>query len=141
MTDKEVKILLVEDNPGDVDLTKEVFGNTDFNCSFAVASDGQEAFDYLYNSDGALPDLILLDLNLPNIDGRQVLKKVKEDPKTRRIPVIVLTSSKSHDDVLSAYNDHTNAYVKKPIDLFEFEEVAERIKDFWFEVNTWFSED
>ena len=114
-----IQILLVEDDPDDVLLMSEVLRETRIPSDLHVAMDGEEAMDYFHRQgrfgDALIPDLVLLDLNLPKKDGRQVLAEIKADPRLRRIPVIVLTTSAAEQDVLNAYDQHTNAYVRKPV--------------------------
>ena len=130
-----MEILLVEDNPGDVRLTKEALVGSDTEYRITVAEDGEVAMAMLRGLDphanAALPDLILLDLNLPRMDGREVLKEIKGDPKLRRVPVVVLTSSTSVDDISRTYDLGANAYVSKPIDLDEFINDVREIESFW----------
>ena len=133
---KTVRILLVEDNPGDVRLALEAFRECRMRCHIQVVNDGRTALDALRLSSRAggdgRPDLILLDLNLPVMDGRQVLGEIKSDPALRRIPVVVLTTSKSEDDVARAYDLHANCYISKPVDMDHFVDVIKTIEDFWF---------
>ena len=132
------EILLVEDNPGDVLLMKEGLGRVESRTHLSVARDGVEALRFLRREspfeDAARPDLILLDLNLPRKDGRDVLAEVKSDRELRRIPVIVLTTSTHEQDVLSAYELHANCYITKPIDLEQFLGVVRSIECFWLSV-------
>ncbi|MGR3310257.1 MAG: response regulator [Candidatus Brocadiales bacterium] len=131
-----VEILLVEDNPGDVRLTKETFRDCKVRNKVHVVEDGIEAMAFLRKEGkyaGAVrPDLILLDLNLPKKDGREVLKEIKSDEKLKSIPVIVLTISNVEEDIIKTYNLHTNSYIIKPIDLEKFAEVVKSIQEFWF---------
>jgi len=135
MKAKLIDILLVEDNPGDVDLTREALEESKIKNNLYVAIDGQQALDFLYKkgkySDSPKPDLILLDLNLPNIDGRTVLENIKEHKDLRRIPVVILTSSKAEEDIIKAYNLHANCYVQKPLDYNSFTEMVKNIELFW----------
>jgi len=130
-----IEVLLVEDNPGDIRLTLEVFKATGIYNKLHVATDGVEAMAFLRQENKyrhlPRPDLILLDLNLPRKDGREVLVEIKNDPALRHIPVIVLTTSRSEEDILEAYNLHVNCYIIKPIDLEQFIKVIQSIKDFW----------
>ncbi|MBI4509051.1 MAG: response regulator [Deltaproteobacteria bacterium] len=130
-----IEILLVEDNPGDVDLTLEALREGKIRNNLRVVTDGVEAIAYLRRQGvhvgAARPDLILLDLNLPKKDGREVLAEVKGDPDLQRIPVIVLTSSDSDQDVMQSYSAHANCYIKKPVDLHRFLEVVQAIENFW----------
>ncbi len=140
MTDsgRPVNILLVEDNPGDVRLTKEALRESKLHNDLAVVGDGVEALAYLRRegryADALHPDLILLDLNLPRKDGREVLAEVKADPKLMHIPVVVLTSSQAEQDIVRAYNLHANCYVQKPVDLEQFITVVRSVQDFWFQI-------
>ena len=133
-----IDILLVEDNPGDVRLTREALKEGKVNNRMSVATDGAEAMRFLRRegeyADAPRPDLILLDLNLPKKDGREVLAEIKEDPDLRRIPVVVLTTSRDERDVLGAYNSYANCYITKPLDLDQFISVVRSVEDFWLEV-------
>ena len=133
-----IEILLVEDNPGDVRLTQEALKEGKVYNNLNVVSDGVEAMAYLRREgkyvDSVIPDIILLDLNLPKMDGREVLAAIKDDKKIKRIPVVVLTTSKDDADVLKVYDLHANCYITKPVDLDQFLTVVQSIKDFWFTV-------
>ena len=133
-----IEILLVEDNPGDVRLTTEALKEGRVLNNISVVSDGVEALAYLRKEGkyaGVVrPDLVLLDLNLPKKDGREVLKELKEDPALKSIPVVVLTVSKAEEDVLKSYNLHANCYITKPVDLEQFIKVAKSIQDFWLTI-------
>ena len=135
---KQVEILLVEDNAGDVFLTKKAFARAKISNTIHVAKDGEVAMDMLNKKgeyeDLATPDLVLLDINLPKKDGKQVLQEMKNDERLRRIPVIVLTSSKAERDVLKTYDMHANSFIVKPINLEKFHEVVMAIEGFWFTV-------
>lgn len=135
---KPVEILLIEDNPGDVRLTQEILRETKVRNTLQVARDGVEGVDLLKRrgkyAAAARPDLILLDLNLPRKDGREVLREVKEDPDLRRIPVVVLTTSKNDEDVVRSYDLHANCYVTKPVDLGQFITVVKAIEGFWLTI-------
>jgi CheY-like chemotaxis protein len=132
---RPVEILLVEDNPGDVVLTREALRDTKVPTRLSVAADGEEALARLRRQGpfaaAARPDLILLDLNLPRLGGREVLAAVKADEQLRRIPVVVLTSSEAEQDVAASYDLHANCYVTKPVDLGQFLRVVKSIEDFW----------
>ena len=133
-----VDILLVEDNPGDVRLTKEALKDAKVLNEIYVAKDGVEAMDFLYKkgqfAEAPVPDMILLDLNLPKKDGREVLAEIKKDPKLKHIPVIVLTTSKADEDIIKTYNLHANAYITKPVDLNRFVEIIHALEEFWFTI-------
>ena len=134
----EVHILLVEDNPGDVRLTLEALRDGRISNQVSVAHDGEEAIEFLRRrgeyADVARPDLVLLDLNLPKKDGREVLQEVKADPELHRIPVIVLTTSSADQDVLLSYNLHANCYIKKPIEYDEFMGAIRGLENFWTKI-------
>lgn len=137
VTNKSAEILLVEDNPGDVLLTKEAFRTTQFKYNLRIAKDGDEALKML-NRQGEfnntpLPDLILLDLNLPKINGREVLEKIKANIKLRDIPVIILSGSDRESDMTSSYDLHANSYLVKPDNFDDFKEVVILIENYWFE--------
>ena len=133
-----IEILLVEDNPGDVRLTKEALKEGKVYSNLHWVKDGVEAMEFLRrqgkHADAPRPDIILLDLNLPKKDGREVLQDIKNDTDLKRIPVVVLTTSKAEEDVLRTYNLHANCYVTKPVDLDQFIRVVESIEDFWFTI-------
>jgi len=133
-----IEILLVEDNPGDVRLTREALREGKIHNNLAVVEDGVEALRYLRGegpyAGSPRPDVILLDLNLPRKDGREVLEEVKADPHLRTIPVVVLTSSDAERDVVRAYDLHANCYVTKPVDLEQFINVVKSIESFWFSI-------
>ena len=133
-----VEILMVEDNPADIRLTKEAFKDAKVLNNMHIVVDGEEAMAFLRREgnypDAPRPDLILLDLNLPKKDGREVLAEIKKDPELKRIPIVVLTTSDDEKDVFKAYDLHVNAYVKKPVDLHQFMKVVEAVEDFWLTV-------
>jgi two-component system, chemotaxis family, response regulator Rcp1 len=133
-----VQILLVEDNPGDVRLTREALKEAKFRNKVEVVGDGVEALAYLRQEgqySGAMrPHLIMLDLNLPRMDGREVLAAIKKDADLRRIPVVVLSSSEAETDIARAYELHANAYVTKPVDIDHFLQVVKAIEEFWVEI-------
>lgn len=133
-----VNVLLVEDNPGDVRLTQEALREGKIRNRLLVAKDGVEAMAILRREgiyrDAPRPDLILLDLNLPRKDGRQVLTESKNDEQLRRIPVVILTTSKAEEDILRSYDLHANCYISKPVDFDQFMAVVRYIDDFWFTV-------
>jgi CheY-like chemotaxis protein len=133
-----IDILLVEDNAGDVRLTQEVLKDSKVRNILTVASNGEEALFCLRKQgkfkDCARPDLILLDLNLPIKDGREVLAQITADPDLKRIPVVILTTSKAEEDILKTYNLHANCYVTKPVDLEQFVKVVKTLEDFWLAI-------
>jgi CheY-like chemotaxis protein len=133
-----VQILLVEDNPGDVRLTREALKEAKFRNTLQVVGDGVEALAYLRQqgqySGTIRPHLIMLDLNLPRMDGREVLAAIKKDADLRRIPVVVLSSSEAETDIARAYELHANAYVTKPVDIAHFLHVVKSIEEFWVEI-------
>lgn len=133
--ENELQILLVEDNPGDITLTREAFDEGKLHHRLHVVMDGVEALRYLRRegeyTESPTPDLILLDLNLPKRDGRQVLEDIKRDPVLREIPVIVLTTSDDEADVHRAYGLHANCYLTKPVDMDEFLHVVRSLEEFW----------
>ena len=133
-----VEILLVEDNPGDVRLAREGLSECKIRNNLHVVDDGVKAMAFLRRQDeyarAPRPDLVLLDLNLPRKDGREVLREVKEDEKLRTIPVVVLTTSKAEEDILKSYSLHANCYVTKPMGLEQFLDVVRSIEDFWFTI-------
>lgn len=135
---RPVKILLVEDNPGDVRLTQEVLKEGSVHNEMYVARDGLEAISFLQrqgkNQNAERPDVILLDLNLPGINGREVLAAIKEDAQLKRIPVIILTTSDDEQDIFKSYDLHANAYVTKPVDLDKFIDIVKQIEGFWLSV-------
>ncbi len=136
--DKPIEILLIEDNEGDIGLIEEIFEEAKIRNNLRIAEDGEEGVLYLRGegkfSGSPRPDLILLDLNLPKKDGREVLKEIKEDPILRRIPVVILTTSRAENDILRAYDLHANAYITKPLDFNQFMTVVESIGNFWLEI-------
>ena len=137
---RPIEILLVEDNPGDARLTREALRDGTVQNNLSVVDDGVEALAFL-RREGAYqesprPDLILLDLNLPRKDGRQVLAEIKADPDLKMIPVVILTTSTAEEDVLNSYGLHANAYVKKPVDLSQFLRVVQAIEEFWLTLVT-----
>jgi len=145
MSNGSIQVLLVEDNPGDVRLTKEALKEGKMLNRVTVVGDGVEALSFLRRqgkyADAGQPDLILLDLNLPKKDGRQVLAEIKADPGLKRIPVVVLTTSSAEEDILKTYDLHANCYVIKPVDLEQFMRVVKSIEDFWITVVKLPSED
>lgn len=133
-----VEILLVEDNPGDVRLTQETLKDSKIYNRLHVVTDGVEALAFLRRegdyANQPRPDLILLDLNLPRKDGREVLEEIKADASLRRIPVVILTTSDDERDILKSYNLHANCYITKPVRLSEFAEIVRSIETFWFSI-------
>ncbi|MFG2310428.1 response regulator [Streptomyces sp. NPDC048566] len=133
-----IDVLLVEDDPGDELMTREAFEDNKIGNTLHVVRDGEEALDFLYrrgaHTDAPQPDLILLDLNLPKYDGRQVLEEIKSDPALSHIPVVVLTTSAAEEDILRSYKLHANAYVTKPVDLDQFIAAVRQIDDFFVQV-------
>jgi CheY-like chemotaxis protein len=137
-TTRPIEVLLVEDDPGDVLMTQEAFKDYKIANTLTVVTNGEDAIAYLRKqgrfADVATPDLVLLDLNLPRRDGREVLRDVKSDPELRRIPVVVLTTSDAEEDVLASYDLHANAYVRKPVDFEQFVSAVRAIDDFFITV-------
>ncbi|HJT89303.1 MAG TPA: response regulator [Bryobacteraceae bacterium] len=135
---RPVEILMVEDNPGDVRLTQEALKEGRLWNRLALARDGMEAMEYLHRSGPfakvTCPDLILLDLNLPKKDGREVLAEIKSDERLKMIPVVILTTSRAEEDILRSYKLHANCYITKPVDFQQFASVVRSIEDFWFTV-------
>lgn len=132
---RAIRILLVEDSPGDVLLTKEALREAKVATDLSVVGDGEAAMAFLRregeHAEAPRPDLVLLDLNLPRKDGREVLEEVKNDPDLKRIPVIVLTTSSAEEDIVAAYDQHANSYIRKPVDLDKFLRVVRSIEDYW----------
>jgi len=135
---RAVQMLLVEDNLGDIRLTKETLRDAKVMVNLHVVGDGVEAMAFLRkegkHANAPRPDLVLLDLNLPKKDGREVLAEMKQDPDLRRIPVVILTISNGQEDIIKSYNLHANAYVTKPLNLEQFAKIVKAIEDFWFTV-------
>lgn len=135
---RPIDILLVEDNPGDIDLTREALGMGKLHNSLHVVQDGVAAMDFLRKAgkygNSPRPDLIILDLNLPKKDGRQVLLEIKEDKDLKRIPVVILTTSGAEEDILKTYNLHANCFITKPIDFKQFLHVVKSIEEFWLSI-------
>ena len=133
-----IEILLVEDNRGDIDLTKEALSESKLQNQLEVVQDGVEAMEFLRKQgkyeNAITPDLVLLDLNLPKKDGREVLAEIKADPILRRIPVVVLTTSEAEEDILKVYDNYANCYIKKPVDFNKFVNVVKKIEDFWLTI-------
>ncbi len=135
---KLAEILLVEDDIGDVELTREMLSESKLKLNLNVVEDGVEAMDYLKQKgkyeDSTLPDLILLDLNMPRKDGRETLAEIKSDPALKMIPVVILTTSESDIDIIKSYTTGANCYITKPVGLEEFQKVVLSINNFWFSV-------
>ncbi|MBS3788588.1 response regulator [Candidatus Bipolaricaulota bacterium] len=135
---KPIEILLVEDSPGDARLAREALKDAKVRNNIYHVENGVQAMDFLYQEgkygDRPRPDLVLLDLNLPKKDGRQVLTEIKSDDDLKRIPVVVLTISEDEEDIMHSYNHHVNCYITKPIDLDQFMKVVKSIEDFWLTV-------
>lgn len=135
---KSIEILLVEDNPADIRLTEEVLKSSKIRNILNVVMDGVEAIDFLKKEgkykDASSPDIILLDLNLPKKDGREVLSDIKSDPLLRHIPVVILTTSEAEQDIFKTYDLHANCYITKPVDFDQFISVIKLIEDFWLNI-------
>lgn len=135
---RPVEILLVEDSPGDVRLTREALKEGKVLNNLSVVGDGAAALDFLRRKgpyeNRARPDLILLDLNLPKKDGREVLEEIKDDPDLKRIPVVILTTSSADRDIAKSYDLHANCYITKPVNLEQFISVVKSVEDFWLTV-------
>lgn len=136
---KRVDILLVEDNEGDIVLTLNAFEESKIKSNISVVKNGQDALDYLFQrgefKEAVKPDLILLDINIPIFNGHEVLKKIKETPELKKIPVIMLTTSSSPKDIHTAYNNYGNSYVTKPIDMDDFIKAILKIEEFWLQLS------
>lgn len=133
-----IRVLLVEDSPSDARLTQEAFKDGKIRNNLTIVTDGAEAMAYLLRegkySGAERPDLVLLDLNLPKVNGREVLRRIKTDPDLQRIPVVILTTSDAEEDVAKAYEYHANCYIRKPVDLARFLEIIGTIENFWLTV-------
>jgi len=133
-----IEVLLVEDNPGDAELTRIALQDSKISINLNVVEDGVEAMAFLRKQDNYAkkphPDIVLLDLNLPRKDGREVLAEIKSDDNLRRIPVVVLTTSQSEEDILKAYNLAANCYITKPVDFDQFVKIVQSIENFWFAI-------
>jgi two-component system, chemotaxis family, response regulator Rcp1 len=140
LTVRPIEILMVEDNPGDVRLTVEALKDAKVANTLHVVEDGVAALDFLYRRGGHVeaprPDLVLLDLNLPKKNGREVLEEIKEDLQLKMIPVVILTTSQAEEDVLRAYSLHANCYITKPVDFSQFIKIIRTIEEFWLTVVT-----
>ena len=135
---KPIEILLVEDNIGDIRLTEEALNESNLIVNLHVARDGMEAMEFLLGEGGhdnaPTPDLILLDLNLPRKDGREVLQEIKNDADLKRIPVVVLTTSEAESDIITTYGFHANCYINKPVDMDQFIKIVQMLEEFWFTI-------
>jgi chemotaxis family two-component system response regulator Rcp1 len=136
--ERSIKILLVEDNPSDVRLIQEAFKEVKLRNCLNVVGDGEQGWAFLKREgiyqDSPHPDLILLDLNLPKMDGRELLEQIKKCPELRSIPVVVLTSSKAEEDIIRSYDLHANCYITKPVDLDQFIRIVQSIEEFWLTI-------
>lgn len=128
---RPVHVLLVEDNPGDIRLTQEAFREGNIEVDLSVVTDGEAAIDYLRSAYDNAPDLVLLDLNLPKRNGRQVLEAIRTDPHLRKMPVLMLSTSDAQQDIVHSYNLNANCYIKKPFDFDEFSNIIKQIEEFW----------
>jgi len=135
---REVRILFVEDNEGDIVLTIEAMKEARISNNVTVVRDGEEALMFLLRkgkyADAERPDLVLLDINLPKVDGKEVLARIKNDPALMTIPVVILTTSDSEKDIMESYHNHANCYITKPVDFKKFMDVVHTIKDFWISI-------
>ena len=135
---RPIEILLVEDNEGDIFLTKKAFSKAKIVNNIQVALNGEEAMQILRREgpygDNKRPDIILLDINLPKKNGQEVLKEIKENPELRRIPVVILSSSKAEQDIMKSYDSYASSYIIKPVDIRQFQGVIEAIEGFWFNI-------
>lgn len=133
-----IDILVVEDNPGDARLIKEVLNDNKIYSTLFIVNDGVEAMNFLHKEgkykNVPIPDLVILDLNLPKKDGREVLSEIKADDELKHIPIVIMTISQAEEDILKTYNLHANCYITKPIDLNQFIKVVKSIEDFWFSI-------
>lgn len=135
---QSIVILMIEDNPGDIELTRIALKKSKLLCDLHVVQDGMDASDFLFQRgehlDAPQPDLILLDLNLPRKSGREILEEIKEAPHLNHIPVVVLTASAADEEILRSYNLNPNCYIKKPIGFEEFTKVVNKMNEFWFTI-------
>jgi CheY-like chemotaxis protein len=135
---RPIEVLLVEDDPGDVLMTREAFADYKIANNLSVVTNGEDAIAYMRKqgqfADARTPDLVLLDLNLPRRNGREVLEEIKGDPDLRRVPVVILTTSEADEDIAAAYDLHANAYVRKPVDFKQFVTAVRAIDDFFITV-------
>ncbi len=139
-SNKLAHILLVEDNEGDILLTLEAFEEYKVKTEISIAKNGKEALDFVFNrgefADAKKPDLILLDINIPLFNGHEVLQKIKSDPTLKKIPVIMLTTSSNQKDIDTAYDNHCNSYIKKPLEIEDFLNAILKIEEFWLQLTT-----
>lgn len=142
MTEKQIEILLVEDNPDDIELTLHALRKEKLANSIHVARDGEEALEFLFckgmykdRPAGSMPKLVLLDLKLPKVDGIQVLRQLKADPRTCSIPVVILTSSKEERDLVQSYGNGANSYIQKPVDFAQFRDTVKNVGYYWLLIN------
>lgn len=140
---KPAVILLVEDDPGDQELTRRALTDDVLKAELHIVSDGEEALEYLHRrdryadaQDAPYPDLVLLDLNMPNLDGREVLQRIKADPKLRKLPVVVLTTSRQEADIVRGYDLGCNSFITKPVDVDDFVRAIRELGSYWFELVT-----
>ena len=135
---RQIEILLVEDSPGDIRLTQEALADAKIHNRMSVVNDGIQALEFLRNEgdnpDAPRPDLILMDLNMPRMDGRECLEQIKADEKLKSIPVVILTTSEAERDIAQSYQLQANCYISKPVDLDQFIEVVAAIEQFWFSI-------
>jgi DNA-binding response OmpR family regulator len=136
VADRLMQILLVEDSPDDVLFTQEAFADAEFEHELHVVRDGEAAMEFLRDPSRALPDLMLLDLNLPRKDGREVLTEVKADAELRELPIVVLTTSSSDEDIMHSYRSYVNSYIRKPVTFDKFVEAVQAIGRYWFSLVT-----
>jgi len=133
-------ILLAEDDPGDQEIVRRAFQNSKIRNELVIVSDGEEALDYLFQrgkyagTDVAMPDLILLDLNMPKIDGREVAQQIRGNEQLRYIPIVVLTTSKQGEDIVRSYNLGVNSYITKPVTIHQFIQVLQKLEEYWFQI-------
>ncbi len=139
MITSPIQLLIVEDNPGDVRLLRECFGESRLQYEIHVVEDGEQAIDFIFrkgaHKKAPRPDLVLLDLNLPKLDGHTVLDRVKKDPKLKRIPIVVLTSSQNERDILKSHDLHANCYLVKPMLFDQYQSMVKSIEEFWFNMS------
>ena len=131
---RPIHILMAEDEENDIEFTRKAFQEAKINNNFSVVRDGDEVFPFLENLENGEVDLILLDLNMPKVSGIEVLEKLKSHPEFKKIPVVILTSSNSDDDILRSYEAHANCYIRKPVGYQEFGEIIKSIEDFWLSI-------